>query len=248
MKIFRSALLVGALGLGMAAGAQSAPVISAAGLAGWQNTSFGLGGVSAGNSAVLLTASRLASMAGGWVIPEAFAGLRIYVSDGAASETVTVTAANCASGGIQGRCGFSADFASAHAAPLHLSSGSHGLDGAIEAAIGTGGGVVMASGTGGITAALMTGGSVVAADTAIGLFGSGAPVYYVANAAGTGWAQAASLHAPPVLSGSFAGAAALCPLTTYRATVANTVSLDFAVLAAAACTPASGTYQFLAVR
>ena len=40
----------------------------------------------------------------------------------------------------------------------------------------------------------------------------------------------------------------LCPLTTYRATAANTVSLDFAVLTAAACTPATGTYKFMVIR
>lgn len=41
---------------------------------------------------------------------------------------------------------------------------------------------------------------------------------------------------------------ALCPAVAGRATAANTLSLDFAVLTAAACTPASGTYKFLAVR
>lgn len=38
----------------------------------------------------------------------------------------------------------------------------------------------------------------------------------------------------------------LCPLTSARVTAANTVSLYFTVLTAAACTPATGTYQFLA--
>lgn len=41
---------------------------------------------------------------------------------------------------------------------------------------------------------------------------------------------------------------ALCPLTTARATGTNTVSLDFAVLTAVACTPATGTYKFLVIR
>ena len=41
---------------------------------------------------------------------------------------------------------------------------------------------------------------------------------------------------------------ALCPVVGARATSTNTVSLDFAVLTAVACTPASGTYKFLVVR
>ncbi len=41
---------------------------------------------------------------------------------------------------------------------------------------------------------------------------------------------------------------ALCPLVSARATAANTVSLDFAVMTAAACTPAAGTYKFLVFR
>lgn len=40
----------------------------------------------------------------------------------------------------------------------------------------------------------------------------------------------------------------LCPLISARATAANVVSLDFLVLTAAACTPASGVYSFLVVR
>ncbi len=41
---------------------------------------------------------------------------------------------------------------------------------------------------------------------------------------------------------------ALCPLVSARATALNTVSLDWAVLTAAACTPAAGTYKFQIVR
>lgn len=41
---------------------------------------------------------------------------------------------------------------------------------------------------------------------------------------------------------------ALCPLVSARATTANTVALDFAVMTAAACTPASGVYTFLVIR
>lgn len=39
---------------------------------------------------------------------------------------------------------------------------------------------------------------------------------------------------------------ALCPLVSVRASAANTVQLGFAVLTAAACTPAAGTYMFFA--
>ena len=41
---------------------------------------------------------------------------------------------------------------------------------------------------------------------------------------------------------------ALCPLVSARATGANTLSLDFAVLTAVACTPAAGTYKILVIR
>ncbi len=40
----------------------------------------------------------------------------------------------------------------------------------------------------------------------------------------------------------------LCPLTAARVTAANTVSLYYTVLTASACTPAPGTYMFLAPR
>lgn len=39
---------------------------------------------------------------------------------------------------------------------------------------------------------------------------------------------------------------ALCPNTGARVSAANTLQLDFATLTAAACTPASGTYQVIA--
>jgi hypothetical protein len=41
---------------------------------------------------------------------------------------------------------------------------------------------------------------------------------------------------------------ALCPPVGFRATAANTLSIDFAVLTAAACTPASGSYAVIVVR
>jgi hypothetical protein len=38
----------------------------------------------------------------------------------------------------------------------------------------------------------------------------------------------------------------LCPMTNARISAANTLQVDFTVLTAAACTPASGTYNVLA--
>ncbi len=40
----------------------------------------------------------------------------------------------------------------------------------------------------------------------------------------------------------------LCPLVAARASAANTLALDFTVLTAAACTPASGAYSVVAIR
>ena len=40
----------------------------------------------------------------------------------------------------------------------------------------------------------------------------------------------------------------LCPLTSAQVTAANTVSLYFTTLTAAACTPAAGTYLFTVAR
>jgi len=40
----------------------------------------------------------------------------------------------------------------------------------------------------------------------------------------------------------------LCPLVAARVTAANTVSLYFTTLTAAACTPTSGTYFLMAPR
>lgn len=48
----------------------------------------------------------------------------------------------------------------------------------------------------------------------------------------------------PLIASVYPAQTALCPLVSVRATAANTVSLGFAVLTAAACTPASGVYQF----
>lgn len=41
---------------------------------------------------------------------------------------------------------------------------------------------------------------------------------------------------------------ALCPPVGFRATALNTLSIDFAVMTAVACTPAAGTYKILVVR
>lgn len=39
----------------------------------------------------------------------------------------------------------------------------------------------------------------------------------------------------------------LCPPVTFRVSAANTLSIGFSVLTAAACTPASGTYNIIAI-
>lgn len=52
----------------------------------------------------------------------------------------------------------------------------------------------------------------------------------------------------PLIPVSVPAPTALCPLVSARATANNQVTLDFSVLTAAACTPAPGTYKFIAVR
>jgi hypothetical protein len=49
----------------------------------------------------------------------------------------------------------------------------------------------------------------------------------------------------PLAAVSSPAPTSLCPLTAVRATAANTVTLYFSVLTAAACTPASGVYWFI---
>ncbi len=56
------------------------------------------------------------------------------------------------------------------------------------------------------------------------------------------------LSGEPVTVVSQPAPTSLCPLVAARVTAANTVSLYFATLTAAACTPASGTYFLLAPR
>lgn len=41
---------------------------------------------------------------------------------------------------------------------------------------------------------------------------------------------------------------ALCPMTGFRVSAANTLQLDFTTLTAAACTPAAGTYSIIAIK
>ena len=41
---------------------------------------------------------------------------------------------------------------------------------------------------------------------------------------------------------------ALCPYTGFRVSAANTLQIDFTTLTAAACTPAAGTYNIIAIR
>lgn len=70
------------------------------------------------------------------------AGVPLRVEDGAQAETVTVTTSTCAIGGPSS-CELSASFAYAHNGRLEISSGSGGLQEAIDYLAGSGGGTVI---------------------------------------------------------------------------------------------------------
>ncbi|MGH9475439.1 MAG: hypothetical protein ACRD1C_03800 [Terriglobales bacterium] len=101
-----------------------------------------------GLATVQVTPARITLVASDEIAP-AMAGVPVRIEDGAASETVTPFSVDCS----VDACAMTATFAFAHLGGFTFSSGTGGLDEAISAAAGQGGGtVVIGSGWSGSTA------------------------------------------------------------------------------------------------
>jgi hypothetical protein len=148
--------------------------------------------VSAGSDQMFLSPGQVTAIGFG-SFPAVTNGTPLYISDGADSETVTPSEVSCPmNAGSDFSCSFTATFVYAHNAGVEVSSGSDGLQEAVNALLSSGGTVVIPYGWGGTTA-MITGatgaGNVLVSDTrpplaTYGWNGSGYSAVLTASAAG----------------------------------------------------------------
>lgn len=114
--------------------------------------------VSTGAQSVTIQGDAYAVTPGGYAFyPLATdAPLRIDAETPAVTETVTPSAVTCTSGSLQSTCTFTATFANAHSGNFTVTSGTFGIQEAINELPSAGGVVVVSNGFGGSTATITT--------------------------------------------------------------------------------------------